>query len=116
MLEINRAMAGVVERDDAGIVPVLFVFIVVGEVAFVVGIDDVPVPRIRNDEAALAAARLEPILRRDDAGIRAAGDANIRIVLLRAVDVIRERVVDRDVIELRGRLIVLGRPGLAAIG
>ena len=45
----------------------------------------------------------------------AARDADIRVVLLRAVDVIRKRVVDRDVIELRGRLVLQRRPGLAAI-
>src|ERR1051326_215740 len=36
-------------------------------------------------------------------------------VLLRAVDVIRELVVQIHMIKLRGRLVVLGCPGLTAI-
>ena len=35
----------------------------------------------------------------------AAGDAHGRVVLLRAVDVVREVVVERDAVELRGRLV-----------
>ena len=41
---------------------------------------------------------------------RAAGDAHGRVVLLRAVDVVREIVVQRDAIELRGRLVLLRGP------
>src|SRR4051794_12683951 len=116
MRQVDSAVPGVIERDDTGIVRVFLVLVVIGQVAFVVGINYVPVARIRDDETAFAAAGLKPILGRDDPGIRPAGDADIGVVLLGAIDVIRERVVDRDVIKLRGRLIVLRRPGLAAIG
>ena len=34
---------------------------------------------------------------------------------MRTVNVIRKRIVDRDVIELRGRLIVLRGPGFPAV-
>ncbi len=54
--------------------------------------------------------------RADRAPVGAAGDADIRVVLLRAVNVIGERVVYRHVIKLRGRLVVLRRPSLAAVG
>src|SRR4029077_7342986 len=39
----------------------------------------------------------------------------IRIVLLRAVDVVGKAVVGGDVVELAGGLVVLGRPGVAAV-
>ena len=75
-----------------------------------------PVARIRQNETAFAAAGLKPIFAPDHARVSPARDADVRVVLLRAVDVIRKRVVDRNVIKLRGRLIVLCRPGFAAIG
>src|SRR4030088_3034958 len=109
-------MSGVVYRPDAGIARLLFVFIVARQVTLVVGINDVPVPRIGNDETAFAAAGLKPIFASDHARVGPARDADVRAVLLRAVNVIRKRVVDRDVIELRGRLVVLGGPGFAAVG
>ena len=65
--EIDRAVAGIVERENARIVRVLFVLIVNRQVTFVVGINHVPVPRIGNDKAALAAAGHEPIFAPDHA-------------------------------------------------
>ena len=50
----------------------------------------------------------------DAAFRRATGDAHGRIVLLRAVDVVGEIVIDSDAIKLRGRLILFG-PASAAI-
>ena len=47
---------------------------------------------------------------------RGAGDANAGVVLLRAIDVIWELVIDNYVVELRGRLIILRRPVQPAIG
>ena len=64
-----------------------------------------PVARIGQDKAALAAAGMRPIFLSDNAAIGAARDADVRVVLLRAVDVIRKSVIDRDVVELRRRLI-----------
>src|SRR4051812_37034392 len=115
MFQVDRAVSGIIERRHTGVMGVFLVLVVIGEVAFVVGIDDVPIPRIGNDKAALAAARLEPILRRDNAGVGPAGDADIGVVLLGAVDVVGKRVVDGDVIKLSGRLIVLGCPRLASV-
>ena len=43
-------------------------------------------------------------------------DANGAVILLRAVGVIREIVVQRDAIELRGGLLILSRPGSPAVG
>ena len=74
-----------------------------------------PVARIRQDEAAFAVAGFEPIRRPDRAPVRAAGDAELRVVLLRSVNVVWKSVVHGDVIKLRGRLVVLRRPGFAAV-
>ena len=75
-----------------------------------------PVARIGHDEAAFAIARDEPIFASDHSRIRAAGDADVRVVLLRSVNVVRERVINRDMIKLRGRLVILRCPGFPAIG
>ena len=45
----------------------------------------------------------------------AAGDAHGGVVLLRAVDVVREILVERHAVELRGGLIVHGAPGAPAV-
>ena len=116
MNEIDRAVAGVVHRPDTDVLILLLRFVVADDVSLAVGINDVPVARIGQNETAFAAAGLKPIFAPDHTRVSPARDADVRVVLLRAVDVIRKRVVDRDVIKLRGRLIVLGRPGLAAIG
>src|SRR4030095_12106123 len=74
-----------------------------------------PVARIGNDKAALAAPGLEPVFARNYAALAAARDADVGVVLWRAVDVIRKRIVHGDVIELRRRLVIHCRPGLAPI-
>src|SRR5437868_5615563 len=104
-----------VHRPNAHVLSFFLVLIVANDVALAVGVNNVPVARIRYDEPALAAARSKPILCRDHALVAPARDAYIRVVLLRAVNVTRIGVVGRDVIKLRGRLVVLRRPGLAPI-
>ena len=115
MREIDRAAPGIVQRHRTDVLIVFFGFVVARDVAFAVGINDVPVARIGNYEPALAAAGLIPILAADHSRIRAARNANIRVVLLRAVNVIRKRVVDCDMIKLRGRLVVLSGPAFSAV-
>ena len=55
-----------------------------------------------------------PVTNSDRVFSRPTGDADSRIVLLCAVDVVRKFVVDRDAIKLRGRLVLLG-PTPAAV-
>src|SRR5262245_38350796 len=115
MLQIGGAMTGVIEWQRANVLYFLFVFVVAVNETFVVRIDDVPVARIGHNEPAFAAASLKPILPTNHSRVRATRNSNIRVVLLRAVNVVRKGVVHGDVIELRSRLIVLSRPVLAAI-
>ena len=56
-----------------------------------------------------------PVLAADDPRIGAARDRDREVVLLGAVDAIGPVIVDRHVIELCGRLILLLGPGPAAI-
>ena len=63
------------------------------QVAVGSGIDDFGILGIGGDPTAFAAAYVVPILVGDTAGGGAAGDANGGIVLLRAVDVIREILI-----------------------
>ena len=74
-----------------------------------------PIARVGNHEPALTTPGRIPIFAANHARVRPARDANVRVVLLRAVNVIRKCVVDCDVIELRGRLIILRRPRFAAV-
>src|SRR4029077_1276239 len=85
------------------------------EWAFVIGIDDVGIARVRDDVTAFAAADGGPIAAIDVAVIGAGGDADGGIVLLRAVDAIEEIVVGGDVVELGGGLIVLRSPIFAGV-
>ena len=85
---------------------VLFVFVVAVDEALVVRIDDVPVARIRDDETAFTATSLKPILPANHSRIRAARNADIRIILLCPVNVVGERIVHGYVIKLRSRLVV----------
>ena len=74
-----------------------------------------PVARIGHDEPAFAIAGDKPIFPPNHTAVGAARDADVRVVLLRAVNVIRKRVVDCDVIKLRGRLIILRGPAFSAV-
>src|SRR5256884_440965 len=83
--------------------------------AFVVGVNDIRIARIGNDIAALPAADGVPVAAVNKAAITARLDAHRRVVLLRAVNTIEKIVVRSDVIELRGRLVVLRGPISAAV-
>ena len=115
MGNIDRAVTSVIDRHRTDVSRFFFLFVVASDEAFVVRIDDVPVARIRYDKATFAAARDEPILLPNSAPAGAARDANVGIVLLRAVNVVRERIVHSHVIKLRSRLVVLSGPVFAAI-
>src|SRR5215211_3740805 len=113
--KIGGAVTRVVDRHRTDVLYFLFVFVVTVDEAFVVRIDDVPVPRIRHDEPAFTATSLKPIFPANYSRVRSARNADIRIVLLRAINVVGERIVYGDVIKLRGRLVVLSSPILAAV-
>src|SRR5207253_3228528 len=70
--------------------------------------------RQRSNPAGLAAANIVPIAESDCTFIGSASNAHRRVVLLRAVDVIRKIIVERDAIKLSCRLILLA-PTLAAV-
>ena len=113
--KIDRAMTSVVDRHRTDVSRFFFLFVVASDEAFVVRIDDVPVARIRYDEPAFTATSLKPILPANHPRVRAARNDDIRIVLLRAVNVVRERIVNSHVIKLRSRLVVLSSPILTAV-
>ena len=73
-------------------------------------VDHIVVARIDGDEARLAGTGIGAVRQRDHTPFRRAGDGDRGIVLLRAVDAIGILVVDIDAIELRGLLVVDGRP------
>src|SRR5207249_8679754 len=79
MQKIDRAVAGMVHRPHTDVLSFFLVLIVANDVAFAVGINNVPVARIRHDEAALAAPGNKAILRRDDTRFAPARDAYIRV-------------------------------------
>src|SRR5437016_11759789 len=116
MDDIGSSVSRVIQRPDADVLHFLFIFVVASDVAFLVRMNVVPITRIGHNKAALAAAGDKPIFAADHAGIGATGDADIRIVLLRPINVIWECIVHSDMIELRSWLVVLGRPRFAAIG
>ncbi len=90
----------IVARDHAAVAP---------------GVGDVRVVGTHGDVAALAAADRVPVLVGDPEARRAALDAQRAVVLLRAAHPIGEVVGRGDVIELRGRLIILTSPGHPAV-
>ena len=57
-----------------------------------------------------------PIAERNHSAGAGARSFKGAFVLLRSVDVIRKLIVEINVVELAGRLIVHGAPGVAAIG
>ena len=115
MLYVVGAMPGTICRPDADVLSLFPSLVVTNSVALVVRVNDVPIARIRHNETAFATASGEPVPRFDDARISSAGDTDIRVVLLGSVEVLGKCVVDRDVIKLRGWLIVLCAPGLSAV-
>ena len=71
------------------------------------GVDDFRIFWRGRNPAGLATADVEPVARGDSKIRRAADDAHCRIILLRAVDVIRKIIIESDAIELRGGLVLL---------
>src|SRR6266568_7784883 len=78
-------------------------------------VNNVRITRIWKDVAALSATYVIPVLAADVPIIAAAGNADSTVVLLCSVEVIQHAVIGGDVIELRGWLVVLRTPTLAAI-
>src|SRR5688572_18040733 len=68
-----------------------------------------------GDVAAFACTRRVAIGPGDGALFRGAGYADAAVVLLCAVDAVGQLVVDVNVVELAGHLVVDGAPGLAAV-
>src|SRR5262245_39322423 len=93
MLQIAGPMTSVIEWHRTNVLYFFFVFVVPVNETFVVGINDVPVAWIRHNEPAFSATSLEPILTANHSRIRAARNPDIRIVLLRAVNVVGECIV-----------------------
>ena len=80
------------------------------------GVNDERVSWIGRNVTALAATDVVPVRTIDRSVGTGTGDGDGGVVLLRAVDVVGEAVVGGDVVELRGRLVVLSGPALAAVG
>ena len=78
-------------------------------------IDDVGIRRIRRNVAALAGACGMPVAESDSAVIAAAENKDAAAILLRAINVVREIIVNRHVIELRRGLVIPTAPGMARV-
>src|SRR4029077_13614673 len=78
-------------------------------------VNDGRLRRIRRDIARFATADVVPVRAIDGAVVAAAGNRDGAVVLLGTVYVVRRAVVSDDVVELRGRLVQLVRPGFTAI-
>src|SRR5271157_610248 len=78
-------------------------------------VDDIRIQRVGRDVSVLFGAHRMPLAKRDLAVVAAARDAHRPALLLAAVDPVWKLVVGDDVVELRGRLVVPGAPGLAVI-
>ena len=115
VLQVLRRLADRELRPRHDLPRLAGLVVVAGDRAAVAaGEDDVGVLRLRRDPAALAAADGVPVR---DADPRRPGcatrDRDGRVVLLRAVDAVREPVVGGDAIELRRRLVHDRRPASA---
>jgi hypothetical protein len=78
-------------------------------------IDNVGIFGIHGDKTALAGAGIGAVAERDRTPLGGARCRDRGVVLLRGIDAIGVLIVDVDAIELRRRLVVDRRPGLAAI-
>ena len=85
------------------------------EARHLAAVDDVGVERVGRDVAVLFDADRVPFAEGDLAVVAAARDAGRAALLLAAADAVGKRVVGGDVVHLRGRLVVPGAPGLAAV-
>ena len=106
---------GVVRPDVDGAVQVPVVVESGEEAAIAAAVDDVVVDRVRRQMGALAAGGGFPVALADEAAGGADADADGRIVLLGPVDAVGEMVVCGDAVELRRRLVHVGRPAFAGI-
>src|SRR5579859_1337568 len=78
-------------------------------------IDDVGIRWIRRDVSALASAGRMPVAEGDRAVIAAAENVNAAAILLRAVYVVREIVVNSNVVKLRCGLVEPTAPCAATV-
>src|SRR5229473_1347089 len=78
-------------------------------------VNQIRMQRIGRDVTVFFDADRRPVAKSDFAKVAAAGGADRAALLLASIDPVRKLVVGDDVIELRGRLVVPGTPGLAAI-
>ena len=106
---------GVVGPNVDGAVQVAVVVESGEESAVAAAVYDVVVDRVGRQVGALAAGGGLPVAFADEAAGGTDVDADGRIVLLGAVDAVGEMVVGGDAVELRGRLVHVGRPGFAGI-
>src|SRR5204862_1434831 len=113
--KIDSAVARVIERDRTNVLHFFLILIVSIDETFVIRVDDVPITGIGYHKAAFATAGHKPVFASDHTRIAAAGDADVGIVLLRAVNVIGKCAIDGYMIKRRGRLVVLRRPVLAPV-
>src|SRR5689334_9802941 len=116
MLQLRHAPADGIARPWIDRLGLFCRVVVAGDLATIrTGVDDVGVTWIRRHITALSAAD-RVVVGTIDAAVRAStGDRDGRVVLLSTVKPVRKAVVGSHVIELRGRLILQGRPGEAVV-
>ena len=113
---IGRTPAVVVAHGHRDVALLSATVIVARERAHVAAaVGDQRIARINGDRCVLAAGHAVVVAFTDLAIVGPARDGNGGVVLLRAVNAVRELVVGSDVIELRGGLIVDAGPGGASI-
>ena len=76
---------------------------------------DIVVAGIWRQVSALSTGRALPVVVGNEAAAGTGIDADGRVVLLRAVNAVREGIVGGDTVELRRRLVHVRRPGCAGI-
>src|SRR5579883_888236 len=79
------------------------------------GVDNIGVIWAHSDIAALAATDLIVVGESNRAEVRAAGQRDSRVILLRAIDAIGRLVIGDHMIKLSGRLIIDRGPAIAAV-
>ena len=115
MLEVGSRAPRGIERPYRDVLRLEGVMIEPVDRVLRVRIDDLGIARIGEHETAFAAAGGVPVAFVDRTLVVGALDPDIRVVLLRTVNPVGKAVVHRHVVELRRRLIVRLRPGLAAV-
>ena len=113
---IFGAVAGCIQRKRRNILHLPGAMVVAGHHSTVVARDHhVVVARVGRNVSAFTTTYVIPVALGDHALVVVRSDAHRAVVLLRAIEIVGERVVGDHVIELRRRLVVLPRPGFAAI-